>query len=257
MCHKALGLSFPLEEKIIIPRQGVAILDHVFAKTPRTPPATAPSLVKAVTAKRQLRMSIIGDNKLRLDFGTSASVVINLIAGKPPEWLALIPKGEPMLQSQIFAPQLEAAVKRVRIIAKEGTDAVRLEFADGKLKVSAKGGDQEISSNIDTIHTQGEATRIALNQKYVLGYLSGKQGIITFSKYTENGPAVFEDQQSPRMIVMPMVVAWGDELAAAKEEPQADVAAEVSDTEAAEESESSGEEETSETETIEEEPVTE
>jgi DNA polymerase III sliding clamp (beta) subunit (PCNA family) len=199
-------------------------------------------------------MSIIGDNKLRLDFGTSASVVINLIAGKPPEWLALIPKGEPMLQSQIFAPQLEAAVKRVRIIAKEGMDAVRLEFADGKLKISAKGGDQEISSTIDTIHTHGEATRIAINQKYVLGYLSGKQGIITFSKYTESGPAVFEDQQSPRMIVMPMVVAWGDEPAAAKEEPQAESVAEVSDAEAAEEPESSGEEETSETE---EEPVTE
>jgi DNA polymerase III sliding clamp (beta) subunit (PCNA family) len=255
MCHKALGLSFPLEEKIIIPRQGAAILDHVFAKTPRTPPATAPSLVKAVTAKRQLRMSIIGDNKLRLDFGTSASVIINLIAGKPPEWLALIPKGEPMLQSQIFAPQLEAAVKRVRIIAKEGTDAVRMEFAEGKLKISAKGGDQEISSTIDIIHSQGEPTRIALNQKYVLGYLSGKQGIITFSKYTESGPAVFEDQQSPRMIVMPMVVAWGDEPVIAKEEPEA--VNEESDTGAAEESESSGEEETAETETSEEEPVTE
>jgi DNA polymerase III sliding clamp (beta) subunit (PCNA family) len=258
MCHKALGLSFPLEEKIIIPRQGAAILDHVFAKTPRTPPATAQSLIKVVTAKRQLRMSLIGDNKLRVDFGTSASVIINLIAGKPPEWLALIPKGEPMLQSQIFAPQLEAAVKRVRVIAKEGTDAVRLEFADGKLKVSAKGGDQEISSTIDTIHTQGESTRIALNQKYILGYLSGKQGIITFSKYTESGPAVFEDQQSPRMIVMPMVVAWGDEPPAAKEEPQSEAVAEVSDIEAAAESESSiEEEETSETETIEEEPVTE
>ena len=59
-------------------------------------------------------MSVIGDNKLRLDFGTSASVIINLIMGKPPEWLALIPKGEPILQSQIFAPQLEAAAKRVR-----------------------------------------------------------------------------------------------------------------------------------------------
>ena len=242
MCHKALGLSFPLEEKIIIPRQGAAILDHVFAKTPRTPPATPPSLVKAVTAKRQLRMSLIGDNKLRLDFGTSASVIINLISGKPPEWLALIPKGEPMLQSQIFAPQLEAAVKRVRIIAKEGTDAVRMEFADGKLKVSAKGNDQEISSTIDTIHTQGEATRIAINQKYVLGYLSGKQGIITFSKYTESGPAVFEDQQSPRMIVMPMIVAWGDEPVITKEEPEAAAADETPDTETTEESESSGEE---------------
>jgi DNA polymerase III sliding clamp (beta) subunit (PCNA family) len=253
MCHKALGLSFPLEEKIIIPRQAAAILDHVFAKTPRTPPATAASLVKVVTAKRQLRMSIIGENKLRLDFGTSASVVINLIAGKPPEWLALIPKGEPMLQSQIFAPQLEAAVKRVRIIAKEGNDAVRMEFADGKLKVSAKGGDQEISTTIDTVHTQGDATRIAINQKYVLGYVSGKQGIITFSKYTESGPAVLEDQQSPRMIVMPMIVAWGDEPVITKEEPEAAAAAEAtSGRETTEEPESSGEEETSETE---EEPV--
>ena len=252
MCHKALGLSFPLEEKVIIPRQGVAILDHVFAKTPRTPPATAQSLIKVVTAKRQLRMSIIGDNKLRLDFGTSASVVINLTLGKPPEWLALIPKGEPLLQSQIFAPQLEAAVKRVRIIAREGSDAVRMEFADGKLKISAKGGDQEISSTIDTVHTQGAATRIAINQKYVLGYLSGKQGIITFSKYTESGPAVFEDQQSPRMIVMPMQVAWGDETPpAAKAEPQAEAADETSDAKPDEvsntdKSESTAEEETAE-----------
>ena len=254
MCHKALGLSFPLEEKVIVPRHGVAILDHVFNRTPRTPPGTAPSLIKAVTAKRQLRMSIIDDNKLQLDFGTSASVVINLIQGKPPEWLALIPRDEPMLQSQIFAPQLEAAVKRVRIIAKEGSDAVRLEFAEGKLKVSARGGDQEISSTVDTVHTQGEATRIAINQKYVLEYLKGKQGIITFSKHTESGPAVFEDQQSPRMIVMPMQVAWGDEVPpAAKEESQA----EPEDASTTDESESTTEEETTEQETDEEQPVTE
>jgi len=262
MCHKTLGLSFPVEEKIIIPRHGVSILDHVFAKTPRTPPATTQSLIKVVTAKRQLCMSIIGDNKLRLDFGTSASVVINLIPGKPPEWLALIPKGEPMLQSQIFAPQLEAAVKRVRIIAKEGTDAVRMEFADGKLKVSAKGGDQEISSTIATVHTQRAATRIAINQKYVLGYLSGKQGIITFSKYTESGPAVFEDQHSPRMIVMPMQVAWGDETPpAAKAAPRAEAADEASNPEPeisnTDDSESPAEEETAEQETGAEEPVTE
>jgi hypothetical protein len=59
------------------------------------------------------------------------------------------------------------------------------------------------------------------------------------------------------MIVMPMVVAWGDEPAAAKEEPEAEVVAEVSNTESAENSESSGEEETAETETSEEEPITE
>jgi hypothetical protein len=59
------------------------------------------------------------------------------------------------------------------------------------------------------------------------------------------------------MIVMPMVVAWGDEPVITKEEPQAEAVAEASDTGAAEETESSGEEETAEQETGEEEPVTE
>ena len=263
MSHQVLGLSFPLEEKIIVPAHGVAILEHVFAKTPRTPPATAESLIKVVTAKRQLRVALIGDNKLRLDFGTTASVVINLILGKPPEWLALIPKGEPVLQSQIFAPQMEAAAKRVRTIAKDGSDIVRLEFADGKLKVSAKGDDQEISAVMDTLHTQGEPGRTALNQKYLLGYLSGKQGIVIFSKYTDTGPVVFEYQKSPRVLIMPMAVQWGDETPPAeKAEPQAEATAETSDADPDEEpntdeSESSLVEDAAEQETGKEEPVTE
>ena len=263
MSHQVLGLSFPLEEKIIVPAHGVAVLDHVFAKTPRTSPTTADSLIKVVTAKRQLRVALIGDNKLKLDFGTTASVVINLIVGKPPEWLALIPKGEPVLQSQIFAPQLEAAAKRVRTIAKDGSDIVRLEFADGKLKVSAKGDDQEISADMDTLHTQGEPGRTALNQKYLLGYLSGKQGIVIFSKYTDTGPVVFEYQKSPRVLIMPMAVQWGDETPPAeKAEPQSKATDETSDADPDEESntdesESSVEEETSEQETGEGEPVTE
>jgi DNA polymerase III sliding clamp (beta) subunit (PCNA family) len=258
MSHQVLGLSFPLEEKIIVPAHGVAILEHVFAKTPRTPPSTAESLIKVVTAKRQLHMVMIGDNKLRLDFGTTASVVINLILGKPPEWLALIPKSEPVLQSQIFAPQLEAAAKRVRDIARDGSGIVRMEFTDGKLKISARGDDQEISSTIDTLNTQGEPGRTALDQKYLLGYLSAKQGIVIFSKYTDNGPVVFEYQKSPRVLIMPMAVQWGDETPPAeKTEPPEEATDETSDAEPDEESESSVEEETAEQETGEEEPVTE
>jgi DNA polymerase III sliding clamp (beta) subunit (PCNA family) len=203
-------------------------------------------------------MSLIGDNKLRLDFGTAASVIINLILGKPPEWLALIPKGQPVLQSQIFAPQLEAAAKRVRDIAKDGAGAIRMEFADGKLKVSAKASDQDISSTIDTLNTQGETTRTALNQKYLLGYLNGKQGIVVFSKYTDVGPVVFEYQKSPRVLIMPMSVQWGDETPSTeKEKPQAETTDETSETETDEESESSAEEDIAEQETGKEEPVTE
>ena len=267
MSHQVLGLSFPLEEKVIVPAHSAAIMDHVFKKTPRTPPSTAASLIKVVTAKRQLRMSVIGDNKLRLDFGTNASVVINLIAGKPPEWLALIPKGNPMLQSQIFAPQFEAAAKRVRTISKDGSDIVRMEFADGKLKVSAKGADQEISSVIDTILTRGEPGRTAINQKYLLDFVSGKQGIVTFSKYTDTGPVVFEYQKSPRVLIMPMQCDWGDskpsEQPAAAAETPAEATGETSGAESDEKSntdaemESSTEEENAEPETVEEPTVTE
>jgi DNA polymerase III sliding clamp (beta) subunit (PCNA family) len=258
MSHQVLGLSFPLEEKIIVPSHGVAILEHVFKKTPRTPPSTVDSLIKVVTAKRQLRLSVIGDNRLRLDFGTNASVVINLIQGKPPEWVALIPKGNPILQSQIFAPQLVAAVKRIRTISKDGSDIVRLEFADGRLKLSAKGSDQEISSVIDTIFTQGEPGRTALNQSYLLDFVSGKQGIVTFSKYTDTGPVVFEYQKSPRVLIMPMSVVWGDETPPAeKAEPPAEAADETSDTDPDEETESSMEAEATEQEIAKEEPLTE
>ena len=217
MSHQVLPLSFPLEQKVIVPAHCVYIMGYVFAKTPRTPPADADSLISVITAKRQLHVALIGDHKLRFDFGTTASVVINLIEGNPPEWLQIIPKGEPILQSQLFAPQLEAATKRVRDIAKNSSGIVRMVFADGKLTVSAKGEDAEITATMDTLNTQGEPGRMALNYPYLLRYLTGKQGIITLSQYNTTGPVMFEYQNTPRVLLMPMFVQWGDEPAAVKE----------------------------------------
>ena len=222
MSHQVLGLTFPLEEKVIVPARSVSVLGHVFDKTPRTPPSTADSLISVITAKRQIHMALIGENKLRVDFGESASVVINLIQGNPPEWLQLIPKGQPTLQSHLFAPQLEAAVKRVRDVARDGSGIVRMVFADGKLTVSATGEEQEIRATLDVISTQGEPGRTAINYTYLLRYLSGKQGIITLSQYPESAPLVFEYQKSPRVLIMPMFVQWGDEKPVAAEEPEAE-----------------------------------
>ncbi|MDD5701377.1 MAG: DNA polymerase III subunit beta [Dehalococcoidales bacterium] len=204
MSHQAMGLSFPLEEKVIIPAHSVAIIEHIFKKTPRTPPSNADTLVQAITSKRLLRVALVGDNKIRMDFGTTATIYINLIEGNPPEWLALIPKGEPVLQCQLFVPQFEAAVKRVRDIAKEGSGLVRMELSDGRLKLSAKKDAQEVSTSVGTILSQGEPGRTALNQQYLVEYLSGKQGIVSFSKYTDTGPVVFEYQNAPRVLIMPM-----------------------------------------------------
>jgi DNA polymerase III sliding clamp (beta) subunit (PCNA family) len=218
MSHQILGLSFPLEEKIIIPAHSVAILEHVFAKTPR-PPA-----IPVVAAKRQLLISLVGENRLIVDFG-KATVVVNLTTGSPPEWLSLIPKGEPILESQIFAPQLEATVKGVRAVAKDGKDIVRMVFTDGKLTVSAKSEDMETEATMDTIYTKGQG-RTAINYKYLLEYLSGKQGIVTICQYDKAGPLSFQYQNLPRVIIMPMLVQWGDEEPTARPEaPEEEAAA--------------------------------
>lgn len=77
---------------------------------------------------------------------------------------------------------------------------------------------------VDTLNTQGEPGRAAVNYVYLLRYLAGKQGIITLSQFDKTGPLMFEYQNLPRVLIMPMAVQWGDEPAAAEEpEPVSDI----------------------------------
>lgn len=227
MSHKTLGIVFPIEEKIIVPSRSVTILGHVFAKTPRTPPLDAPSLIPVITAKRFLRTALVGENKLQVSFGTKVIVVCTLIEGDAPNFLQLVPKDDPILQSEIFAPQMEALVKRVRATAKDGTGLICMKFADGKITVSAKAGDGEIEATMDTLATQGEPGEMGLDQKYLLSFLAGKQGIFTLSQYSASAPLVFEYQNDPKVLIMPMQVenkaaAAETEEPAATEETEAD-----------------------------------
>lgn len=225
MSHQVLGISFPIEDKAIVPAHSVKILGHVFDKTPRPPS------IPVVAAKRHLHVSLVGDNKLMVDFGT-ASVVINLIAGDPPVWLNLIPKGEPILESQIFAPQLEAAVKRLRNVAKDGSNIVRMVFKESQLTVSAKSEDMDMEAVIDTITTKGQG-RAGINYLYLSEYLSKKQGVITICQYDKTSPLSFQYQNTPRVLIMPMFVKWGDEEPSAKQEAPEEEAA-VAEVEATE-----------------------
>jgi DNA polymerase III sliding clamp (beta) subunit (PCNA family) len=228
------GVSYPSETQLIIKRDSVGIINHVFNKTPRTPPG-AGSVAQVVTAKRNLRVSILGSSKLRMDFGTSASVVANLIDGKIPKYSQLIPSGEPILKSEIFAPQFMAAVMRVKDVAKAGSGMVHIEFEGGQMNVSAKHDDDEVGSTLDVIHTQGEPSAITFNQKYLLEYLKGKEGIITFTRYTEQGPGTFEYGKTPKVLIMPMFTEVkkkeSEPVAETKEEPAAEAKDEAGEAE--------------------------
>jgi DNA polymerase III sliding clamp (beta) subunit (PCNA family) len=212
MSHQPLNMSFPSEEIIILPRHSAYLLGYVFTKTPRTPPSDADNLISVVTAKKRVYVTLLkkdDSRKARFDFG-STSVVVNLVAGSSPDFVKLIPEGDPIMQSQVFAPQLEAMVNRAKAVAKDGSNAVRLEFADGKLNVSAYGGGREIKAAMDVLVTQGEPYRFGISYPYLLEFLKDKKGIISIAQYTDTGPVVFEYGSPQRILIMPMAIKWDE-----------------------------------------------
>jgi len=252
LAHQVLGLSFPVEEKVVIPAKAVSIIGHIFAKTPREPSASD-SLIKAITARRSLHVGLI-DGKIKVDFGKAYSVLARLAEGTFPNILQLLPKGEPILQSQVFAPQFEAAVRRLKGVAKDGKGIIRLDFANDTIKLSATGDDQEVSATLNTINSQGGPHSVGLDVKYLLEYFSKKEGIVIISRYDDSGPVSFQYQKSPRVLVMPMLLGEPPKPAEQeKTEPEAEAsleekADETDQTSAAEEEAAEAEQEAGENE---------
>ncbi len=220
MSHQVLPLVFPEDNTCIIPASSVSVLMHLFKNTPRTPPQSD-SLIPVLTAKKRIQVALDGDRGLRIGFGPKASVIVKLTDGTPPAWIKLIPKEEPTLHVQVFAPEFETAVRRVRDVASQGAGIVRLEFNDGNVRVSAKADGQEVATSISVLEAKGTPFRTAINAKYLIEYLKGKEGLVAISSTAESSPVSFQHSKHPRVIIMPMSADWGDKPPAAEQaEPE-------------------------------------
>jgi len=220
MAHIVLPIKFPAEYTTILPAAAVTTLVHVMAKTPRTPPH-GDNLTEIVLAKRQLRVALDGKRGLRVGFGSGFSVIVKLVEGNPPAWLKLIPKDEPILKTQLFARELETAVRRVSDVASQNSGIVRFQFQDGTATVSAKADGREVSAKISVLDIQGAPNRIALNVGYLTEYLSDKDGIVTLSWTGGKAPASFQHPKSPKVLIMPMEAEWDEPPPSAQAEPEA------------------------------------
>ena len=225
LAHIVLPLKFPEEHVTVLPSGSVSTLMHVWDKTPRTPPR-GDSLVPIVMSKRQIQIALGGDRGLRAVCGPTASVIIKLVQGNPPAWLKLIPKDEPVLQVQLFAREFDTAVRRVSNVAHQGSGVVRLQFNDGGATVSAKYDVHEISANIAVLDGKGMPNRVGLNIRYLTDYLRDKDGILTLSWTGESAPVTFQHSKSPKVLIMPMEVEWGDKQPVAQAEPEPEPEAE-------------------------------
>jgi DNA polymerase-3 subunit beta len=209
MAYQHLPIAFPVEgvENIIIPARAVRLLSHLWHKTPRTP--VGDSLAELLTSKRQLELSlgggVLGDEILKAEFGR-VTLLTNLIPGTPPKFKENIPQ-EIQIEVRVMAPDFERAVRGISDVAKDNDGIVRLSWSKTKMTVSAKSEDKgqvETTTSVDA----SEAGKVAIDVKYLLSYLHGKEGVITMGAKGVQDPILFHYGVSPTVVIMPMFVDW-------------------------------------------------
>ena len=202
MAYHILPISFPAEDRVIIPAHSVRVLGDLWGRVPPAVPL-GNSLVRQVTAKRQLQLTL-GDGRVVARFGR-VTLLSKLIEGAAPNFSQLIPQ-DPPLKVVVFAPELERAVRRVKEIAKDGKGIVRLTWTETAMTVSAKSDEKGKAEAEVPVQTEGGTGRVAVNVSYLLDYLNGKEGVVSIGVRGVQDPVLFRHGTSPLVVIMPMLV---------------------------------------------------
>ncbi len=198
------------------------------------------SLIRQLMAVRPIKLSL-AEGIAEFRFG-NIRLIAKPIAGTPPDHLALLNNFREPIKVKLMATELKNAVRRLEGIAKDGTGIVRLTWTETGMTVSARSEEKgEVSAEIP-IQPGSLPGRVALNVKYLLDYLEGKDGLITLGKDQGSSPALLHYGSKPVVAIMPMNVQWDDETPKT-EQPAAANTGEIEEA-TVEESENTGEDET-------------
>ena len=206
MSCQTLPLSLPGEATAIIPSKTVQLLAYLWEKTPRNGTAGTDSIVSLVTSKKKLEIALNG-KLMKLQAG-HATIITQLTQGTPPDWWRLVTKEKPAVELHVIASEFERAARRVSQVAEDGGGGVRLVADEANLVVSAKGEKQAVEVAVALISSQGGPGKVAINFRYLLDYLQGKEGVVSIGIHDVSKPVSFQHRSSPLVIIMPMSVQW-------------------------------------------------
>jgi DNA polymerase-3 subunit beta len=131
-----------------------------------------------------------GDGLLGLS-GSGRFTTTRLLDAECPPYRQLLPS-EHSSRAVLQVASLTDAIKRVSLVAERGTQ-VRLEFADGSLRLSAGGDDEGSAEEELPVDYEGEPVTIAFNPGYLvdgLAALHSDRAELTFT--TPNRPALIK-----------------------------------------------------------------
>jgi len=186
--EKSLG-SLGLSKGVILPRKGLAELKKLLESGEDS----------AVSIGFKDNMGLITKDRIEL--------FMRLIDGDFPDYTKVIPQGNPNI-AKLEHEELLQALRRVSILSSERYKGIKMEFADGRVSISANNPD--LGEAVEEIEAEykGKPMSIGFNARYlidVLGVLGG-DGEIDVELKDELSPSVIRKNgvDNYLYVLMPM-----------------------------------------------------
>jgi len=218
MAFKTLLVSLPPDngiKTVTIPIKAVATLGHLWQKAPRPrPPNGDASLISLVANKGPMEVEI-SPILIKIRLGI-VGLLAKTIQGTPPNFKQLMQTTGEKSTLQIYGPDLERALRQLRVPTKLGLGAIRMSWEQGKMKLAIETTDGKVETSIPVNPSDGSG-RVAVRFTYLQEYIQGKSGIVTMAITSSTAPVQFSHSQFPMVALMPMQVMWPDQIQAAAE----------------------------------------
>jgi DNA polymerase III sliding clamp (beta) subunit (PCNA family) len=208
LATQKLSLSIPPvndTKSVIIPQETVYLLGELWKKAPRNNRG-AGTLVDLVLPKLEMDLEVDA-SKIMVHFGI-VTLYGKRIQGTPPNYQQLVPDYPPTVQ--LYAPDLELALRRTQTAAKEKNAVLRMVWDAGLMTFSVgsdTSGEIEVQFPAQTFSVGKYAVEYAL----IRDYIQGKSGLITMCTRDHKNPMLLRHLNSPTVVLMPRIVSWPGE----------------------------------------------
>ena len=187
---KAGNKAVPQEMKAIIPKKAAHEIRHLLEEGGDAEP-------------------LIGFSKNLMIFRKSGLLLTSrLMEGNYPNYQQVIPK-ESDKKISVNRSELESALRRVSVLAKDKASAVKVSFASGRMTLFSSSPDYGEATEELPARYEGEALNTGFNARYLLDVFSVMDGeTISLQMETPLSPCLIQESERPgfKCVVMPIKI---------------------------------------------------
>jgi DNA polymerase-3 subunit beta len=184
------GKGMPLEMKAIIPKKAALEIRHLLEEGGDGEP-------------------LIGFSKNLMIFRKSGLLLTSrLMEGNYPNYQQVVPKeiGKPI---HVNRAELESALRRVSVLSKDKSSAVKVSFTSGRMTLYSSSPDYGEATEELPAQYEGEALNTGFNARYLLDVFNVMDGeMLALQMETPLSPCLIQEPESPgfKCVVMPIKI---------------------------------------------------